>query len=745
MDFHKIDSNDPGDETQRNFRYQNAFGAILLIAAGRGVKPYQSIWCEYHEDILAECQDGTIDAYQIKTRKPEEGLWDLRDEPLLKSIRGFTNLYKVFSERIRSYYFVSNASFPKPKQFKDSKNTKFANNPAAFLERIHSIATYNDLVEPFIGTFRNLVSFCQCGEEDLFTVLNRVDFIPGPSRQDFDAVIAHDHLSKLSQCSLLKPQTLNQIRDDLVMKIYYASSLFLDDPDRHLTPLYSKLQVRPEVLAKRVPVQLLFEVIETNKLNAKSESSKDDNRDNLVFVCHSSPEDDEFAKWLSFQLINAGYSVWCDLLHLKPGTEYEKTTKDLIENKTGRFLYLLSKDSNKDQRSLDQLQIAYDKMRSSGSDHFVIPLELEVNHPEISFVKKITPLTFSESWAKGLAILLDSLSSTGDLLMNTNGPSESNQIWRSLFDPEQGVFVSSDEYISNWFQIKEFPRTIKFHKLRRIGGIGSIQVPPILPFPAISHNIYLVTFADASDFNGSLGAIEISETNEIPTTDFLEGSYDHRLVMPNHAKNFIVQLINKGWEIFISRSGLLSHQMANGKNCYYYHKGIGDAMVSFDGVNHKRSRRSLWGYKTVLGLGGIKTKKYWHYGISAKTISSPDFALAIKAHVLFSDDAIHIWDSKTRLHSARRSWCNNWWNPHWRDRLLAIVTYLSKDHPSFEINIGGSSPIVVNSQPMVFTSPMSYLGPKDQMPIEDEDESEVLDLDLLEDYPLEKESEGFDE
>lgn len=745
MDFQLVQSNDPGDETQRNFRYQNAYGVILLIAAGRGAKPYQSIWCEYHEDLLAECQDGTLDAYQIKTRKPEEGLWDLRDEPLLKSLRGFVNLYKLFTERIRNYYFVSNASFPKPKQYFGSRTTKFANNPAAFLESIRSISTYKDLADPFANTFRNLVSFCQVTEEDLFAVLNRVDFIPGPSRQDFDAVIAHDHLTKLPQCSLLKPQTLNQIRNDLVMKIYLASSLFLDDPDRHITPLYSKLQVRPEVAAKRVPVQLLFEEIETSKQKAKSESSKDDNRDNLVFVCHSSPGDDEFAKWLSFQLINAGYSVWCDLLHLQPGAEYEKTTKDIIQKKASKFLYIISKDSSNDLRSLDQLQIAYDKMKSDGLDHFVIPLELDVDHPEIFLVKKITPLTFAASWAQGLAFLLASLSSTSDLLKKNDGPSVTNQIWRSIFDPEQGVFVSTDEYISNWFKIKEFPHTIKFHKLRRIGGIGSIQVTSNLPFPALPHNIYLVSFANAADFQGSLGAIEISETIELSTMDFLDGNYDHRLVMPNHARNFIVQLINKGWEIFISKSGLSSHQMANGKTCYYYHKGSGDSMVSFDGVNQKRSRRSLWGYKTVLGVGGIKTKKFWHYGITAKTISSPEFSLVIKAHVLFSDDAIHIWDSKSRLHAARRSWCNNWWNPHWRDRLLAIVTYLSNNQPTFEIFMGGTSSLVVHSQPMIFSSPMSYIGPKDQMPIEDEEETEVLELDLLEDYPLAKDSEGYDE
>jgi hypothetical protein len=32
-----LDHKDPGDETQRNFRYQNGYGAILLIASARGI------------------------------------------------------------------------------------------------------------------------------------------------------------------------------------------------------------------------------------------------------------------------------------------------------------------------------------------------------------------------------------------------------------------------------------------------------------------------------------------------------------------------------------------------------------------------------------------------------------------------------------------------------------------------------------------------------------------------------------
>jgi Cap4 dsDNA endonuclease len=62
---------DPGDATSRNFRYQHAYGVVLLVAAKRGLRPYVAIWCEHHEDFLAQRDDGLFDGYQIKTARPE--------------------------------------------------------------------------------------------------------------------------------------------------------------------------------------------------------------------------------------------------------------------------------------------------------------------------------------------------------------------------------------------------------------------------------------------------------------------------------------------------------------------------------------------------------------------------------------------------------------------------------------------------------------------------------------------------
>jgi hypothetical protein len=598
----------------------------------------------------------------------------------------------------------------------------------------------------FAEPFRRLQSQCQCTEEELFTVLSRTYFTPGPTRQDFDAVIAHEHLAQLPQCSKLYTKDLNIIRDELVMKIYQASSLFMEDPDRHITPMYSQAHVRPEISAKRVPIQVLHEVIASVKQRASESRSAIEGWEDVLYICHASPSDDEFAKWIAFQLINAGYSAWCDLISIKPGEAYDETIKEVVEKRARKFLFIVTEKSSSDPRSLDQLQLAYDRMKSNGLEHFIIPIELGAKHSDVFLLKRFAPIDFTASWAKGMKALLELISSENYAKTPDLGPAASNTIWRSLYDGEQGVFVTQDEYISNWFKILRFPNAIKFHKLRRIGGLGSIQVPPNLPYPALSHSDYLVSFADAGDFTGCLGNVEITSSTEIATDDFLKGNFDQHLVQVKHARKFLVQLINKAWETYVARSPLSPYQMSNGKTCFYYHHGCGDSMVPFTGVNQKRSRRSLWGYKTVLGIGGFKIKKFWHFGISGKAVSFPDFVLLMKSHVLFSDDGVHIWDSKSRLHAARRSWCNNWWNPHWRDRLLAMVTFLANDQPQFEMAVGHSSCIVVQAQPISFLSPISYLGPKDEMPEEEDDEeAEVLDLDLLEDSPLDVDNEENDD
>ncbi len=99
-----MDTDDVGDSTQRNFRYQHAYGVILLIGAALKKLPYIAIWCEHHEDILAEREDGRWDGFQVKTRKPELGEWDLNDNELCSAIDHLARLESKFSGRISALH-----------------------------------------------------------------------------------------------------------------------------------------------------------------------------------------------------------------------------------------------------------------------------------------------------------------------------------------------------------------------------------------------------------------------------------------------------------------------------------------------------------------------------------------------------------------------------------------------------------------------------------------------------------------
>jgi len=248
--------NDPGDETQRNFRYQTAYGVILLVGAATQKLPYKSIYAEHHEDFLCERVDDKFDGYQVKTRKPEEGSWDLADEPLKKSIKRFVELCQKFGEYVEDLKFVSNADYSETSE-KNKNETKVRRSPVLFLKHISECDAVGSIRPPFITTFIELKDYCECPEDVLFMVLKKVGLINGPDRNSFDSEIVVTHLPVLKECKALTVSDLTVVRDELIQKVFYASSLKIDDPSKHWTPINGPDE-NPTILAKRIPVVEVF-------------------------------------------------------------------------------------------------------------------------------------------------------------------------------------------------------------------------------------------------------------------------------------------------------------------------------------------------------------------------------------------------------------------------------------------------------------------------------------------------------
>ena len=243
------DRNDPGDETQRNFRYQHAYGVILLISAAAGEQNYVSIWCEHHEDFLAERDDTLFDAYQLKTATPENGPWTLTDDQLRNSIKKFVMLQQKFPNKINQFYFVSNVRF-----LDTITENKLRLSPCVLQRAVKDVTDESQLKQHTRTAFDALQTHCGCPATELMQVLKKLNLIVGPDRNSFEAEISNNHLPQLDVFKSCSPAELNGARDELIHKVFDASSLKSDDPSRHWSCVNAEDANDPFLKAKRILV-----------------------------------------------------------------------------------------------------------------------------------------------------------------------------------------------------------------------------------------------------------------------------------------------------------------------------------------------------------------------------------------------------------------------------------------------------------------------------------------------------------
>lgn len=253
------DTDDPGDETQRRFRYQHAYGVILLTGVVTGKLGYESIWCEHHDDFLAQFSGG-FNSYQVKTRIPELGAWELTTDGFVSAITKFAKLETRFPQKISRFKFVSNTQ-----TFRSNSEGKVGRSPDKLIEAIAKSSNESELKHPFDKSIAKLASDCMTTSDRIFAVFKRLEIVVGPSLADFEAVLSQTHIASIEACRSLPPYQLNAIRDELIQKIYDASSNFVDDPAKHWTCINGAAANDPRILAKQ-----LFPNIVEESVRAKS-------------------------------------------------------------------------------------------------------------------------------------------------------------------------------------------------------------------------------------------------------------------------------------------------------------------------------------------------------------------------------------------------------------------------------------------------------------------------------------------
>jgi hypothetical protein len=431
-------------------------------------------------------------------------------------------------------------------------------------------------------------------------------------------------------------------------------------------------------------------------------------RDTLL-LSHANPEDNEFTLWLALQLANEGYRVWCDLTKLLGGEVFWDDIEEVIKTRAVKVLYVLSRTSNAKDGPLKELHFAQGVAKKEKLKDFVIPLHIDdLPHGDTTIeITRINAVPCTPSWGEGLAKLLEKLEEDSVPKDPKFNRTAVNEWWRTQFSAEQGLRKEPEEYLSNWFPIT-LPTHIYFHSLSR-RSIGLLDVAPTLPYPAVQDGMFLITFAEASDFEGKLGP----EMYIAKAGDLLEVA--GLLAEPKSTfGKHLFQLLRIAWEQMLVERKLPVYELANKTKCFYLSKDrIPNDKVFFTGVDGERTYRAMVGYSTRTNpTTGVSVKRLWHYAVQARPLVHHMLAYIFKSHVLFTNDGTTIWESKKRLAAARRSQCKSWWNDEWRDRTLAAATYLCDGADKITVRLGSTATLSIPATPLPFLSPVSYTDPQ---------------------------------
>lgn len=145
-------------------------------------------------------------------------------------------------------------------------------------------------------------------------------------------------------------------------------------------------------------------------------------------------------------------------------------------------------------------------------------------------------------------------------------------------------------------------------------------------------------------------------------------------------------------------------------------------------------------------LRNIARMHVWSYGVTATPRNWPFWHFRLKARVLFAKDngteeGERIDDPK-KMHRLRRSGCKGWRNKQWHGRLLAFLQVMSGESAYIRVSLAPGQYMLLSSEPLLFTSPVSTALPDMSDPDAEEQDESTLGRPVADDEDAETEGDG---
>jgi hypothetical protein len=402
-------------------------------------------------------------------------------------------------------------------------------------------------------------------------------------------------------------------------------------------------------------------------------------RDTL-FISHASPEDNPFVLWLSSRLQLMGYKVWCDLEQFSGGErDFWGRIEKPLRDESIKFLIVVSRHSMMSDGVLKEFHFAEQVAKENKLQDFVFPVWIEKVPYSIRIgISIYNKFNFESNWATGFHQLITKLDKDG-VPKNTKSSNGFEKIF--LQKSEYRVVKRNEKYFTNWWPIDALPDVLYYFKYESENHAVAVS-REVRIYPVHRHGNILVSFQTQLPINVAIpkgsdlyssGSDHVRfdvlpvEKGEISIKDILNDVENGGFPTLSDAQNYLKRLLWKGFMVFARKRGLKTTEMANKVLSFYYPSGV----LTKDKTTISYGNR--FKTKNVIGKYG---ESFWHFAVSCKVMLKPTVAFNLRSHIVFSDNAVDVWNDSNKIHSARRKKGKTWFNEHWRDQLMAFINGL---------------------------------------------------------------------
>jgi hypothetical protein len=203
---------DVGADTQRRFRHQACYTAILSLGLLDDEGPLKELYCEHHDDVVLRLNSGCFKAIQLKTRLVGGVPFKCGDAEIVSSLRRFVTLEAKFPGRFESYLLASNVGFWHEK--KNGSNLDYILNEL----RAGSGSSYATVVKKIAETMPAI------NHDMVLAALRKVQLGITPGLDDVEPKL-REELAQISEFRGRRYDELKAASDSLRDRIFEASSL----------------------------------------------------------------------------------------------------------------------------------------------------------------------------------------------------------------------------------------------------------------------------------------------------------------------------------------------------------------------------------------------------------------------------------------------------------------------------------------------------------------------------------------